>query len=159
MEEDAASRSRHATSVAVVGPATNVRPRVSVLVTAYNHEPFLAQALEGVLAQETSFPFEVVVGEDCSTDGTHRVLETFRNEHPQTFCLVLRAANLARPPRPPPPPESSLTTCRRRRRGSPACRRRRRGCGRHADRAVAPASAASGNLRPLDGFGFGDDLA
>lgn len=59
-------------------------PLVSVLVTAYQHGPYVRQCLESVLAQRTPFPVEVVVGEDGSTDGT---LET---------CLALEAAHPSR---------------------------------------------------------------
>ena len=43
---------------------------VSVLTTTCNHEPFIAQNIIGVLAQQTDFAIEQIIGEDCSTDGT-----------------------------------------------------------------------------------------
>ena len=48
-------------------------PLVSVCMTTYNHEAWLAQAIESVLAQRTSFGVELVVGEDCSTDRTAEI--------------------------------------------------------------------------------------
>ena len=42
-------------------------PLVSVCMTTYNHAPYLRQAVESVLSQQTSFDFELVLGEDCST--------------------------------------------------------------------------------------------
>lgn len=45
-------------------------PLVSVVMTTYNHAPYLRQAIEGVLAQQTPFDVELVLGEDCSTDAT-----------------------------------------------------------------------------------------
>jgi glycosyltransferase involved in cell wall biosynthesis len=56
--------------------------KVSVSITTYNHEPYIAQAVEGVLAQETDFDFEVVVGDDCSTDGTRAVILDLARRHP-----------------------------------------------------------------------------
>ena len=47
-----------------------VFPLVSVCMTTYNHEAYLAQAIESVLAQQTSFGVELVLGDDCSTDST-----------------------------------------------------------------------------------------
>jgi len=51
--------------------------KLSVFITTYNHEPYLAQALDGVLAQQTNFDYEIVVGEDKSTDGTRKILEDY----------------------------------------------------------------------------------
>ena len=45
-------------------------PLVSVDCTAYNHEPYIVQILDGFLMQKTNFPFEVIVHDDTSTDGT-----------------------------------------------------------------------------------------
>lgn len=73
-----------------VGPT----PKVSVLVTTYNHENFLRQALESALSQQTTFPFEIVVGEDCSTDGTRELLQDVFASHPQTIRMVLPEQNL-----------------------------------------------------------------
>ena len=47
---------------------------VSVKMITYNHAPYIAQAIEGVLQQRTNFPFELVIGEDCSTDGTREIV-------------------------------------------------------------------------------------
>ena len=44
-------------------------PLVSVGIITYNHEKFIRQCLDGVIMQKTNFTFEVIVGEDCSTDG------------------------------------------------------------------------------------------
>jgi glycosyltransferase involved in cell wall biosynthesis len=40
------------------------------MVITYNHERFLAQALESIFAQRVNFEYEIIAGEDCSTDGT-----------------------------------------------------------------------------------------
>jgi glycosyltransferase involved in cell wall biosynthesis len=68
--------------------------KVSVPVVTYNHEPFLGQALESVLAQSTDFDVEIVVGEDCSTDGTRAVLCGYANRYPSRIRLVLHERNL-----------------------------------------------------------------
>lgn len=68
--------------------------KVTVLVTAYNHAPFLAQALDSVLRQRVSFAYEIVIGDDCSTDGTREIAERFRIEHPDRVRAFLQETNL-----------------------------------------------------------------
>jgi glycosyltransferase involved in cell wall biosynthesis len=69
-------------------------PKVSVLIVTYNHERYLRAALESALAQQTSFDVEVVVGEDCSTDGTRGIIEEFRAKPGRTLRALYRPANL-----------------------------------------------------------------
>ena len=54
-------------------------PRVSVVMGAYNGERFLRPAIEGILNQ-TYRDFELIVVDDCSTDGTLQILEEFKDE-------------------------------------------------------------------------------
>ena len=53
------------------------QPLVTVLVTTYNQERYIRQALDSVLAQRTDFPFEVLVSEDAGTDGTRAILQEY----------------------------------------------------------------------------------
>ena len=50
---------------------------VSVLIVTYNQEQWIAQTIESVLAQKTTYPFEVIIGDDCSTDGTRAICESY----------------------------------------------------------------------------------
>jgi glycosyltransferase involved in cell wall biosynthesis len=68
--------------------------KVSVLLKAYNHERFIARAVESALEQQTDFPYELVIGEDCSTDGTREVLLRLRDTYPEKIRLLLRERNL-----------------------------------------------------------------
>ena len=56
--------------------------RVSVLVTVYNLEKYVAQTLESVLEQETDFDFEILVGDDGSDDGTVDIVKDFISRYP-----------------------------------------------------------------------------
>lgn len=67
--------------------------KVSVSVVTYQHAATARQALDGVLRQRTDFPFEVIVGDDASTDGTQRLLEEVRAEAPEVVRLILRTTN------------------------------------------------------------------
>jgi glycosyltransferase involved in cell wall biosynthesis len=55
-------------------------PKVSVCVVTYNHEPYIRDCLQGLLAQKTDFEFEVIVGDDCSTDGTSKIVDELAGE-------------------------------------------------------------------------------
>ena len=69
-------------------------PLVTVLVTTYNQEKYIAQALDSVLAQKTDFPFEIYVSEDCGTDGTRDILKEYARRYPQIIRLNLREKNV-----------------------------------------------------------------
>ena len=67
--------------------------KVTVLVTTYNHEKYIAQALDSVLMQETDFDFEIVVLEDCSTDATRDILSAYKRDHADKIRLWLAERN------------------------------------------------------------------
>lgn len=68
--------------------------RVSVLVTAYNHESYIARALDGILEQVGAQPWEVLVGDDCSTDGTRAIVRDYARRYPGLVRAVLPEQNL-----------------------------------------------------------------
>ncbi|MBI4315421.1 MAG: glycosyltransferase, partial [Chloroflexi bacterium] len=72
----------------------NVLPLVSVRTVTYNHEGFIARCLEGILMQRTSFPFEVVVGEDCSTDRTREIVLAYAAEFPDKIRVITSERNV-----------------------------------------------------------------
>src|ERR1044071_8468227 len=65
-------------------------PLVSVCIQTYQHAPFIKDCLESVLAQKTNFPFEIIVGEDDSTDGTRDICRQYAIANPETIRLFLR---------------------------------------------------------------------
>lgn len=69
-------------------------PKISVLMVTYNHAPYIAQAVESALGQTTRFPFEIVIGEDCSTDRTREILIDLHRRHPTQIRLLLHERNL-----------------------------------------------------------------
>ncbi|MGY3087903.1 glycosyltransferase involved in cell wall biosynthesis [Hymenobacter sp. UYAg731] len=70
------------------------RPKVSIVLLTYNHEAFVEQALEGILRQEVAFSYEVIVGEDCSTDQTRTLVEAYRLRFPACIKPIYQARNV-----------------------------------------------------------------
>ena len=69
-------------------------PLVSVAMRTFEHAPFVAQAIESVLIQEAPFAFELVVGEDCSGDGTREIVERYAERFPERVRPILPAENV-----------------------------------------------------------------
>ncbi|MDO4563062.1 MAG: glycosyltransferase [Clostridia bacterium] len=66
---------------------------VSISMVTYNHEDYIRQAVDSVFAQKTTFEFELIVGEDCSTDNTRAVLLSLKEEYGDRMRLVLHETN------------------------------------------------------------------
>ena len=67
---------------------------VSVAMVTYNHEPYVSQAIESILRQETTFRFELVIGEDCSTDRTRHIVREYESSHPDIVRVVSSESNV-----------------------------------------------------------------
>lgn len=67
---------------------------VSVVMTTYNHEAYLAEAVESVLAQRTTFAVEIIIGEDCSTDSTLSIARRYEAEYPDRVRVITSAENV-----------------------------------------------------------------
>jgi Glycosyl transferase family 2 len=68
--------------------------KLSVAMITYNHERFIGQSIESVLAQKVNFDYEIVIGEDCSTDGTREVILDFQRRYPERIVSILRERNI-----------------------------------------------------------------
>ena len=68
-------------------------PVVSVCMPTYRHEEYIAQAIEGVLMQKTTFPIELRIGDDCSTDNTRKICLEYQERYPGIIKLRLREHN------------------------------------------------------------------
>lgn len=67
---------------------------VSVCVMTYNLEKYIAEALDSILMQKVSFKYNIVVGDDQSSDNTRRILQDYSTKYPDTFKLLLHKNNL-----------------------------------------------------------------
>lgn len=70
------------------------KPIVSVCTITYNHEIYITEAIDSFLMQETDFPFEIVIGEDCSTDGTRKIIEEYVKNYPSIIKLIISKNNV-----------------------------------------------------------------
>jgi glycosyltransferase involved in cell wall biosynthesis len=59
----------------------------------YNQERYISQAIDSVLMQEVNFDYEIVIGEDCSTDSTQNILLAYRDKFPDKIKLLLNDSN------------------------------------------------------------------
>lgn len=67
---------------------------VSVDMITYNHEKFISQAIEGVLMQKTNFRYELVIGEDCSSDNTSNIVKAYARKYPDIIKARCNSINL-----------------------------------------------------------------
>lgn len=67
-------------------------------MVTYNHAKFIAQAIESVIAQQTTFEWELVIGEDASTDETQAIVRSYQQQHPGRIRLITSAENIGAQP-------------------------------------------------------------
>ena len=70
-----------------------MNPLVSVIVPLYNAAPYIRAALEGFLAQKTNFPFEVLVHDDASTDGSAAIIREYAEKYPDIIKPIYETEN------------------------------------------------------------------
>ncbi len=68
--------------------------KVSIATVTYNHEAYLKKTLDSFLAQKTNFQYEIVIGEDCSTDRTRDVFYKYQNKYPEKIHVITSEKNV-----------------------------------------------------------------
>ncbi|WP_418509491.1 glycosyltransferase family 2 protein [Corallibacter sp.] len=68
--------------------------KVSVVCTAFNHERFIAQAIDSFLEQQCDFAYEIIIHEDCSTDGTKAIIEAYEKKYPDIIKPIYQPVNI-----------------------------------------------------------------
>ena len=66
---------------------------LSICCITYNHENYISQAIEGFLAQKTSFNFEIIIHDDASTDATASIVKKYEQEHPNLIKAIYQKEN------------------------------------------------------------------
>lgn len=68
--------------------------KVSICVVTYNQEKYLAECLEKLVHQQTNFSFEIIIGEDCSTDNTRAIVQEYYEKYPDLIIPILYEENV-----------------------------------------------------------------
>jgi glycosyltransferase involved in cell wall biosynthesis len=68
-------------------------PLVSIRCLVYNHEPFLRQCLDGFVMQQTTFPFEAIIHDDASTDGSASIIREYAEKYPDIIKPIYETEN------------------------------------------------------------------
>lgn len=66
---------------------------VSVCCITYNHAKYIKQCLDGIIAQKTSFKYEIIINDDCSTDGTTEIVKRYADEYPELIRPIFHEEN------------------------------------------------------------------
>lgn len=66
---------------------------VSIICNTYNHELYVRDAIEGFLNQKTTFPFEVLIHDDASTDSTALIIKDYQTRYPSIIKPILQSVN------------------------------------------------------------------
>ena len=69
-------------------------PVVSIVMTTYNHEQYIAQAIESIVSQKTSFEYELLIGEDASTDNTKAICLSYQKRFPEKIRIFWSEKNV-----------------------------------------------------------------
>ena len=93
-EEGRALIARYTRKISEIEDGTE--PVISVCIPTFNHAPFIAEALETTLNQQVAYAYEVVIGDDCSTDGTTEILSAYQRRRPNRIRLLLATDNLGK---------------------------------------------------------------
>ena len=68
-------------------------PLVSICCITYNHAPYIKQCIEGFLMQQTTFPIEILIHDDCSTDGTTEIIRDYEKKYPDLIFPLYEEEN------------------------------------------------------------------
>lgn len=73
--------------------SNEIKPLVSVCCLVYNHEPYLRDCFEGFVKQQTTFPFEILVHDDASTDHSADIIREYTAKYPHLFKPIYQTEN------------------------------------------------------------------
>ncbi len=68
--------------------------KLTIVCITYNHEKYIAQTIESFLSQKTDFEYEIIIGDDASSDSTPEIIQDFASKFPDKIKPILRKKNL-----------------------------------------------------------------
>ncbi len=68
--------------------------KVNIVTLTYNQENVIAQTIDALLAQKTNFDFEIIIGEDASTDNTLQIVKAYKNDYPEQIRIISADVNI-----------------------------------------------------------------
>jgi len=71
-----------------------MEPIVTIAITTYNLESYIGECLESILRQDTEYPYEILIADDCSTDNTVGIIREYKEKYPDTIILLTTPTNL-----------------------------------------------------------------
>ena len=69
------------------------QPLISIGTITYNQAPYIRECLDSLLMQETNFPFEMIVHDDASTDGTAEIVREYAEKYPHIIIPIFQTEN------------------------------------------------------------------
>ncbi len=73
--------------------ADNLSFLVSICSITYNHAPYIRQCLDSMLMQQTNFDYEIIINDDCSTDGTTEIIKEYESKYPHIIKPIYHDEN------------------------------------------------------------------
>lgn len=70
------------------------KPLVSIICVCYNQVHFIEKTINGFLSQKTTFPFEIIISDDASTDGSSKLIQNYYNSNQNIIVPILRTVNI-----------------------------------------------------------------
>lgn len=67
---------------------------ISIIVPVFNHAKYISKAFDSILNQKTRFTYEIVVGDDCSTDYSNEIIQEYAERYPDIFVNISRNRNV-----------------------------------------------------------------
>ncbi|MBK2267748.1 glycosyltransferase family 2 protein [Francisella philomiragia] len=71
----------------------HTQPLVSICCATYNQEAYIAKAIDSFLMQQTNFPFEIIINDDCSTDNTAKIVSEYQAKYPNIIKSIFQSEN------------------------------------------------------------------